>query len=1197
MADDDPKHESDEKVEKLSNQASVQDLFQDALERVARLDSSAQFLSVNTQFADLFGYQSVEMIGMSLAELCVSEDYNKAIVLYLEMKSGGRSECQVRVATRQGDEFLINLLLIKGIEKSDFSYFSYCIVDLVEPGRNPVEVRVTKQYSQKENQVNFLNQVFDIIPDAIFESKLADDVITRINSGFTELTGYNKQEVIGHSCVGLNLFTNETQQKLSDSLKENGTIKDTEISYVNKDGHASTMLLSSVIISIEDSSHVFSVVYDIREKELTEELLRKSEEKIRLISDSIPVTISYVDTDLTIQFVNQMYNELFNPGQKEIVGKKLENIITKTAYKKIEHFLFAALQGNRIDFEYQGVEHFPEKFYEMSFVPNINTEGQVSGIYILSNDITDKKNNEIRELQLDKILEQSLSEFFIYDANTFSFIYANKAARENLGYSLGELKSVNYTEINPDLSSEAIKKMFESLVDGKDEVVRFKTSHKRKDGSSYVAEVNMQLSDIGGTSQIVFLVEDTTKLEDAKNALLENEERFRLITMATNDALYDWDIKNNNVWRNDKEFVNCYSTNDHRDWFTIMHPSERDKVYQSFMDSINKKNNYWAGEYRLKQLDGSYVDVYDRAYIMYDDQKKPLRVMGAMTDITDRKKTEDALIISEERFKALYQDNPLMLFSVDIDGIILSLNKHVTDQLGYKEIDILGETVYSIIDDKHDNNLDEVIKTCLSNPDAIQRVELQKKHKQGGKIWVRDTIRAIKDEIDGSTSILIVCEDISENKRLSEQLSFQASHDSLTGLVNRAEFERRLERILFSMNDDSAQHALCYMDLDQFKIVNDTCGHLAGDELLRQISGILNNAVRKRDTLARLGGDEFGILMEHCTLEQAKRVANEMRKYIEEFRYVWEGKRFILGVSIGLVPIQPGSSTNLHSIMREADVACYAAKDAGRNRVHIYTPDDTKLTSTQGQVQWAAIINQALDEERFSLYYQTIKNISSLENENIGEHFEILLRMHDENGQLFMPDAFMPAAERYNLVVKIDTWVFNQVLEWMIRNPIKTANLTMCSINISGHSMNNIQYLDFVLQKLYETNIPPDKICFEITETAAISNISTALKLMQAIKSVGCKFALDDFGSGVSSFAYLKQLPVDFLKIDGTFVKNIVDDQIDYEMVRAINDIARIMGMKTIAEFVENEEVKNKLQEIGVDFAQGYYISEPKSLN
>ena len=428
-----------------------------------------------------------------------------------------------------------------------------------------------------------------------------------------------------------------------------------------------------------------------------------------------------------------------------------------------------------------------------------------------------------------------------------------------------------------------------------------------------------------------------------------------------------------------------------------------------------------------------------------------------------------------------------------------------------------------------------------------------------------------------------------------EDLEYQASHDALTALVNRQEFERRLNRVIETARTDGAEHALCYLDLDQFKVINDTCGHEAGDELLRRLGDLLQQRTRKRDTLARLGGDEFGVLMEHCSLTQAQRVANGLRETVEGFRFIWEDRSFDIGVSIGLVSITEVTES-MPNILSAADRACYAAKDNGRNRVHVYHEGDAELARRHGEIQWVTRIPQALEEHRFHLVYQPIVPLDSVLSE--GEHHELLIRMEDEERRIVEPGAFLPAAERYNLSVKIDRWVTGKALAWLKGNPKRLKSLSLCTINLSGRSLGDEEFLEFIIRQFDETNIPPAKICFEVTETAAIANLVNATRFMQALKKLGCRFALDDFGSGLSSFAYLKNLPVDFLKIDGTFVKNIVDNSIDLAVVKSINEIGQAMGKRTIAEHVENAAIleKLKLPEIGVDYAQGYGIARPRPI-
>ncbi len=434
-----------------------------------------------------------------------------------------------------------------------------------------------------------------------------------------------------------------------------------------------------------------------------------------------------------------------------------------------------------------------------------------------------------------------------------------------------------------------------------------------------------------------------------------------------------------------------------------------------------------------------------------------------------------------------------------------------------------------------------------------------------------------------------IVQDITDFKKIESKLSYQASYDDLTGLINRSEFEQHTNSLLSRIQTDSAEHAMCFLDLDQFKIINDTCGHFAGDELLRQLGMLLRNSVRQQDTVARLGGDEFGVLMQNCTLDQAYRGAGAILDAIKEYQFSWEGKTFRVGVSIGLIAITE-TSGNYTDMFKQADAACYMAKELGRNRIHVYHPNDVELAARQGEMQWVGRIHLALDENRFCLYAQPIV---SLDNDDL-MHYELLVRMLDAQDEIIPPGAFLPAAERYNLIERIDTWVVEHAISMMSSQSVFVEQVNFISINLSGQSLANAQFMPVVIDLIVESNIDANKICFEVTETAAISNLLAASTFIVALKDLGCRFALDDFGSGLSSFGYLKNLPVDYLKIDGMFVKDMVDDPIDKAMVKSINDIGHVMDMKTIAEFVENDAIMEQLKELGVDYAQGYGIGKPK---
>jgi diguanylate cyclase (GGDEF)-like protein len=442
---------------------------------------------------------------------------------------------------------------------------------------------------------------------------------------------------------------------------------------------------------------------------------------------------------------------------------------------------------------------------------------------------------------------------------------------------------------------------------------------------------------------------------------------------------------------------------------------------------------------------------------------------------------------------------------------------------------------------------------------------------------------------------VLLFRDVTEAQALAHRLSFQATHDALTGLVNRQEFERRLERVLSEARGNDEEYALLYLDLDQFKVVNDTCGHTAGDQLLRQVTAQLHERLRGRDTLARLGGDEFGVLLEHCPLDQALRIATELRDAVQDYRFVWEGKPFSVGVSIGLVPLSTAVGT-VAAGLSAADAACYAAKEQGRNRVHLYQPDDALLATQRTQMQWVSRLTHALDANRFRLYQQAISRLG--QHGSGRPHFEVLLRLLDEEGRVVEPMAFVPAAERYNLMPAIDRWVVREVISRHAAQQCKApvGERPIFAVNLSGSSLSDERLADFVRGLLAEHKVPADMLCFEITETAAIANLGRAAQFIQELKREGCLFALDDFGSGMSSFAYLKQLPVDFLKIDGSFIRTMAEDRVVRAMAEAINRVAHVMAIETVAECAETAPILALLKELGVDHAQGYALARPQPL-
>jgi diguanylate cyclase (GGDEF)-like protein len=526
------------------------------------------------------------------------------------------------------------------------------------------------------------------------------------------------------------------------------------------------------------------------------------------------------------------------------------------------------------------------------------------------------------------------------------------------------------------------------------------------------------------------------------------------------------------------------------------------------------------------------------------------------------------------------------------------MNQVAEQSTGWKLEDARGKPIakiLKIVDEKTLETPPDPVNLCLEKGKSTMLAgHLLLIHRyRNQRLSIEVNASPIRDSNSDITGVVLVFHDVTELRGLAKKMSYQATHDSLTGLINRREFEYRVKLALDHARASDTRHALCYIDLDNFKVVNDTCGHIAGDELLKQLTIKLRLELREADTLARLGGDEFGVLLEGCSIENAREPAENLRKIVENFRFVWDNKAFRVGASIGLVPITAESGT-LTDVLSAADSACYVAKDQGRNRIHIYEPDDEALVERHGQMQWVQRIQDVLEQQRFRLFFQPIAKLTRAKGEKNTIHGEVLIRMLDENNELVGPGAFIPSAERYTLMPAIDRWVIENTFKMLTLDKERLVKkVSTCCINLSGQSLSDERFTDFLVNQIKNCGFPPDILCFEITETAVIANLCNASSMISILRDMGCRFALDDFGVGLSSFSYLKNLAVDYLKLDGCFIKNLVNDTIDKAMVKAINRIGHTMDIKTIAEFVEDDATLQAVREIGVDYAQGYVIARP----
>lgn len=577
-----------------------------------------------------------------------------------------------------------------------------------------------------------------------------------------------------------------------------------------------------------------------------------------------------------------------------------------------------------------------------------------------------------------------------------------------------------------------------------------------------------------------------------------------------------------------------------------------------------------------------------------------LAVLRVHMLLVQRRVYARALQVERERAQITLESIGDGVITTDVEGTIVYMNPAAESLTHWKSGQASGLPLAALF-----NLLDE-----NDRRDSSALIE----HILGGRLRRGSADNKLIQRLDGTTvsvnlvgtpiysdgaicGAVLVLHDMTQERQYLASLSWQAAHDPLTGLVNRSEFESRLEQVLNAVSFEPGQHCLMFLDIDQFKLVNDTSGHGAGDELLRHLCSVLPANLREGDTLARLGGDEFGILLVDCPATEAHAIAETLRQLVQDLHFVWKGRPFVTTVSIGLVHLGAAPLT-LEASLRAADMACYMAKEKGRNRIQVYHADDSELSTRSGEMAWIQRLHVALEENRFCLYAQEIAALNQDEDDGM-RHIEILLRLRDESGRMISPDSFIPAAERYGLMTTLDRWVVRNVFKLIgqcASGARRGRPQALCAINLSGSSIGDDAFLEYLKLQFRTFNVAPSMICFEITETSAIADLSSAIRFIEELKALGCWFSLDDFCSGMSSFAYLKHLPVDFLKIDGSFVKDMLDNPVNRAMVQVINNIGHVMGKRTIAEFVETEQIEVELKEIGVDYAQGYLIGRPEML-
>jgi diguanylate cyclase (GGDEF)-like protein/PAS domain S-box-containing protein len=684
-------------------------------------------------------------------------------------------------------------------------------------------------------------------------------------------------------------------------------------------------------------------------------------------------------------------------------------------------------------------------------------------------------------------------------------------------------------------------------------------------------------------------------LDDKDRKLREREELFRTLAESVQESII--------VHREDIIYVNPKAAQrrglrqedliDHS-VLELVHPEFRELAQRLLQAQL-------AGEQpprtELKMLDRGGEGYWcETSGVLIEYQGRPA-VLSTAVDITHRKAIEEALVREKERAQVTLESIGEGVVTSDTEGLIEYVNGAAELLLGRTREQARGKRLLDLVglvDEADRKPLGDPVAQCLAER---RRVDLGRRalllSGDDREYSIELSVAPIRDSND-IVGAVIVLHDVTELRGLARQMSYQASHDPLTGLYNRREFERRLEDALQAAHSGAAGHVLCYLDLDRFKAVNDTCGHIAGDNMLREVAGILKDEVRDSDVVARLGGDEFGMLLLGCPLDKARQIAEDACTAVRDYRFVWRDRIFDIGVSIGLVEIGRESGTVIDALSA-ADSACYVAKQHGRNRVHVYSARDEALARHRGEIKWLQMLQRALKEGRFDILAQPIVALAE-SGQGRGPAYEILLRMRDEAGGSVAPGDFLQAAERYHLMPSVDRWVVQTALSALANGALRLPDGRCCTINISGQTLGDAQFLEFVVDCLDRTGVRPFQICFEVTEGSVMSNLTHAGRFIGVLHGMGCQFALDDFGSGLGALTNLKSLAMDYMKIDGSFIVGLERDAVNQAMVAAMLNLARTLDIRVVAEQVETQAALETVRTMGLDYAQGFAIGRPKAL-
>ena len=928
--------------------------------------------------------------------------------------------------------------------------------------------------------------------------------------------------------------------------------------------------------------------------------LELSERRLRSITDNIPATILRLDTDGVCTYANEHMRRVFALDAAQIVGMSHRAFRGEDEWATISPHVEAVLRGKRQRFEVPALVRGVRHWVQQTLIPDVDPAGRVVGYLSVAFDITERKlqEEELRksELFLDRTGQMAGIGGWEVDLVTGGVVWSRETRRihgVDADYAPDLATAFNFypPEARPTIEA-AVR---DAMVDGTPWDLEL--PFIRRDGRRlWVRAVGSAEFAAGVPVRLVGAFQDISDRIAQRMEIKEINDRVALATESGGIGIWELNIGTGELIWDTRMYQLFDDTSGGRVapavlWEARVHPDDLPGLREG-MRSAALGDRLLDRDYRIVLEDGTTRHLRGTARAMRDAQGQPTRLIGANWDITELRELAANLAEDRSLLSVTLESIGDAVITTNARGQITWLNPVAERLTGWSSAQAIGRMllqVFHIVDEHTRAPAADPVRNCLEQGRVVGLSDTTLLSRSGEEFGIQHSIAPIRRDDGTVLGTVLVFHDVSEQRRLTGEMSWRATHDALTGLVNRTEFEVRLARLLQTSHETGSEHALLYIDLDQFKLVNDASGHAVGDQLLQQVSRMLTDGVRTRDTIARLGGDEFAILMERCTVEQGQRVAQKLCDRMDDFRFVHEERRFRIGLSIGLVPVDRRWQTTA-AILQAADTSCYAAKDAGRNRVHTWFDTDVAMRERQYEMQWTTRIEHALDENGFVLYAQ---RLTALKGAVHGVHAEVLLRLRQDDGTLVAPGAFLPAAERFHLASRIDRWVLRSVVDWMggLADP---SRIELLSVNLSGQSVGDRTFHRWALELLARAGPHLCRaLCLEITETAAVTNIADAAGFIDQVRACGVKVALDDFGAGAASFGYLKTLRVDTLKIDGQFVRDLVDDPLDEVAVRCFADVAKVMGLTTVAEFVDKPAVLERLLAMDIDFAQGYLLHAP----